>query len=115
MVTLLTLPNTMFQNRTRIPRKNFKKQGKQTDKASTSNNQPKQSDNFLIPLDTCLYCKKIGHYKRKCPYFLQYLLENGKDQVTFVDESLYLEYPNYSWWIDSGVTTHVANSLQGLH
>jgi hypothetical protein len=25
-----------------------------------------------------------------------------------------LEYPSYSWWIDSGATVHVANSLQGF-
>lgn len=43
------------------------------------------------------------------------MLDNGKDQVIFVDESLYLEYPNYFWWIDSSATTHVANSLQGFH
>jgi hypothetical protein len=52
-----------------------------------------QGDNFSIPSDTCLYYKKAGHYMRKCPKFLQYILENGKDHVTFVDESLYLEYP----------------------
>jgi hypothetical protein len=96
--------------------KKFKKHGKQYNHASSSNNnQPKQGGNFLVPPDTRLYCKKIGHYKRKCPEFLQFLLESGKDQVTFVNESLYLEYPNYSWWIDLGATVHVVNSLQGLH
>jgi hypothetical protein len=31
-----------------------------------------------------------------------------------IDESLYLCYAKFTWWVDSGVTTHVANSLPGL-
>jgi hypothetical protein len=96
-------------------KKKFKKQGKQNNWASTSNNnQSKQGANFSVPPDICLYYKKTGHYKRKYPEFPQYLLESGKAQVTFVNETLYLEYPNYSWWIDSGATVHVVNSLKGL-
>jgi hypothetical protein len=96
-------------------KKNFKNQGRQNNQASSSNNnQPRQGGSFSVPPDTCLYYKKTCLYKRKCPEFLQFLLESGKDQVTFVNESLYLEYPSYSWWIVSGATVHVANSLKGL-
>jgi hypothetical protein len=35
--------------------------------------------------------------------------------VTFVDESLFLSYSKSTWWIDSGATIHVANSLHGFH
>ena len=28
---------------------------------------------------------------------------------------MYLSYAKSTWWIDSGVTIHVANSLQGFH
>jgi hypothetical protein len=35
--------------------------------------------------------------------------------MTFVDESLFLSYSKFTWWIDSGATIHVANSLQGFH
>ena len=41
------------------------------------------------------------------------MLRKGDDTITFVDESLYLSYDKSTWWIDSGATTHVANSLQG--
>ena len=41
------------------------------------------------------------------------MLRKGEDTITFVDESLYLSYDKSTWWIDSGATTHVANSLQG--
>jgi hypothetical protein len=94
-------------------KKKFKKQMKHDQHASTSNSQPKQSGNFSVH-NTCFYCKKTWHYKRKCPDFLQYLLESVKDQVTFVDMSLYFNYPSYSWWIDSCANIHVVNSLQGL-
>jgi hypothetical protein len=61
-----------------------------------------------------MYCKEKGHYKKNCPEFLKYLLKNGNNQVTFIDESLFLEFSTGTWWFDSGVAIHVANSLQGL-
>ena len=39
--------------------------------------------------------------------------KRGTDEITFVDESLYVNFSIKSWWIDSGATTHVANSIQG--
>ena len=39
--------------------------------------------------------------------------KEGEDTITFVDESLYLNYDKSTWWIDSGATVHVANSLHG--
>jgi hypothetical protein len=37
------------------------------------------------------------------------------DLITSIDESLYLDYSSCTWWIDSGATIHVVNSLQGLN
>ena len=34
--------------------------------------------------------------------------------ITFINESLYVKYSKSTWWIDSGATVHVANSLQGF-
>ena len=42
-------------------------------------------------------------------------MKRGEDIITFIDESLYLSYAKSTWWIDSGATIHVANSLQGFH
>ena len=42
-------------------------------------------------------------------------MKRGEDFITFIDESLYLSYTKSTWWIDSGATVHVANSLQGFH
>ena len=57
--------------------------------------------------------EKKRHYKREYPEFLMELLRNGEDTITFVDESLFLNYDKSTWWIDSGATAYVANSLQG--
>jgi hypothetical protein len=46
---------------------------------------------------------------------LKHLIKKGEYIIIFVDESLYLSYAKSTWWIDSGATIHVANSLLGSH
>jgi hypothetical protein len=46
---------------------------------------------------------------------LKHLNKQGEDHVTFVDESLFFSYLKSTWWIDSGATIYVANSLQRFH
>jgi hypothetical protein len=46
---------------------------------------------------------------------LEHLNKQGEDHVTFIDKSLFLSYAKSTWWIDSGATIHIANSLQGFH
>jgi hypothetical protein len=41
--------------------------------------------------------------------------KQGNNIVSFVNESLYAQFSKSTWWIDSGATVHVANSLQGFH
>jgi hypothetical protein len=41
--------------------------------------------------------------------------KKGIDRVYFVNESLYSQFSKSTWWIDSGATVHIANSLQGFH
>jgi hypothetical protein len=43
------------------------------------------------------------------------LNKQGEDHVTFIYESLFLSYSKSTWWIDSGATIHIANSLQEFH
>ena len=64
--------------------------------------------------NACNFCKEEGHYQRDCPGFLKWMNKRGIDEITFVDESLYVDFSIKSWWIDSGATTHVANSMQGF-
>jgi hypothetical protein len=43
------------------------------------------------------------------------MAKKGIDTVSFINESLYSQFSKSTWWIDSGATVHVANSLQGFH
>jgi hypothetical protein len=75
---------------------------------STNSDQP-------VDKDQCKWCKRRGHYQKNCIEFLKHLNKQGEDNVTFVDESLFLSYLRSTWWIDSGATIHVTNSLQRFH
>ena len=99
-----------YQNNKRHfpPSKNQKESGPSK---PPQHNIQKNWENFPVEKDQCLECKGRGHYKRDFPKFLKDLLIKGEDTITFVDESLYLSYDKSTWWIDSGATFHVANSL----
>ena len=73
--------------------------------------QPQQNK-FTAEKDQGLYCKKTGHYKKDCPDYLKMIMtKKGENIITFINESLYVQYSKSTWWIDSGVTVYVANSL----
>jgi hypothetical protein len=70
-----------------------------------------QQNMFVVNKDQCLYCKE-RHYKKDCPEFLKMIMaKKGENIITFINESLYVRYSKSTWWIDSGVTVHVANYL----
>jgi hypothetical protein len=74
-----------------------------------------QQKKFTMDKDQCLHCKKMGHYKKTCPDFLKMIMaKKGENIITFINESLHLQYSKSTWWIDSDITIHVANSLQGF-
>ena len=62
----------------------------------------------------CHFFGKPGHFQKDCIGLLRWLNKKGNDIITFVDESLYVDYTTNTWWIDSGATIHVTNSLQGF-
>nr|AAP46197.1 putative gag-pol polyprotein [Oryza sativa Japonica Group] len=64
----------------------------------------------------CKFCEAEGHAQRDCEGFWAWLAKKGTnvDIVSNVDELLYVEFSHKSWWIESGATVHVANSLQGF-
>jgi hypothetical protein len=105
------------KKKNKFSKQNFKKPGTPRVSSSRPPQRPKNHGKmkiFPVDIDTCMYCKEKWHYKKNCPEFLKYLLKNSNVQVTFIDEPLFLEFSTSTWWIDSGMTIHVVNSLQGL-
>jgi hypothetical protein len=73
-----------------------------------------QKNKFVVNKDQCLCCKE-EYYKKDCPEFLKMIMtKKDENIITFINESLYIHYSKSTWWIDSGATVHVANSLQGF-
>ena len=69
--------------------------------------------------DQCKFCKKKGHWQKDCFKFKIWLEKKKKNStgtplalVCF--ESSLVDVPLNSWWIDSGASIHIANSLQGF-
>jgi hypothetical protein len=55
----------------------------------------------------------MEHYKKDCLDFLKMIMtKKGENIITFINESLYVQYSKSTWWIDLEVTVHVANFLQ---
>src|SRR5262249_3575285 len=64
----------------------------------------------------CLFCKKIRHRKKNCFKFTTWLEKKRKEEGNFFSlvcfESNMIDVSSNSWGLDSGVTVHVAITLQ---
>jgi hypothetical protein len=81
------------------PQINYSKYDKSESSSST---QPKKDG------EVCHFCGDDIHYKNVCA---KWLARKGEDYITFVDEYLYVNFSLNTWWIDSGATMHICNSL----
>jgi hypothetical protein len=94
---------------------NFSSSSSSSSKGKSSHQHRPQEAQVLVEKDQYLYCKERGHYKKNCHRYLKMIMEKrGENIISFVNESLYIEYSKTTWWIDSGATVHVVNSLQGF-
>jgi hypothetical protein len=106
MVVLIasTWLSTTKRERTSLQKTHPRKKEDKGKVVCTSSDQP-------VDKDQCMWCKKRGHYQKNCIEFLKHVKKQGEDHVIFVDKSLVLSYTKSTWWIDSGATIHIANSL----
>ena len=62
----------------------------------------------------CFFCKKKGHMKKGYSKLKIWLDKKGT-QFSFVYYESNMVHVNHNtWWIDSGSTIHVSNTLQGI-
>src|SRR6266498_3398696 len=80
----------------------------------TPQSQPQKAPQQESDSNGCYHCGKPGDRRSDCIKFIKWLARKGNDEVTFIDESFYVNYATNSWWIESGATIHVTNSLQGF-
>ena len=83
--------------------------------------QANQKGNGKIPPEAdikkvakCFFCKKKGYMKKNCPIFQKWLEKKGKSISLICYESNMASVNINTWWIDSGFTIHIANSLEGM-
>ncbi|KAG8373010.1 hypothetical protein BUALT_Bualt12G0126500 [Buddleja alternifolia] len=61
----------------------------------------------------CYFCKEKGHIQKACPKFKAWLAKKGNLFAFVCYESFITEVPLNTWWVDTGSTVHITNSLQG--
>ncbi|KAK4400091.1 Retrovirus-related Pol polyprotein from transposon TNT 1-94 [Sesamum angolense] len=73
------------------------------------------SEPFLVHLIlNSLPKEKIGHKKKDCLKYKKWLEKKGNFVSCVCYESNFVKVPDNTWWIDSGSTIHVANTMQGF-
>ena len=73
---------------------------------------PPQAD--IKKENKCFFCKRKGHVKKACPKFKKWLEKKGNISSFVCYEYNMVNVNINTWWIDSGSTIHIANSLQGM-
>ena len=57
------------------------------------------------------FCKKKGHMKKDCLKFKSWMDKKGTPFTFVCYESTMVNINHNTWWIDSGSTIHVSNTL----
>ena len=84
--------------------KNFNSPGSNNFKVKTKNMEKVR----------CHYCKTKGHYRKDCENFKEWLRAKWKADMYVYEESNLIEIPINSWWLDTGSSVHITNSLHGF-
>ncbi|KAK2997912.1 hypothetical protein RJ639_026101 [Escallonia herrerae] len=78
-----------------------------TDKASSSGTKGSSGPR-------CHFCKDKGHMRNECHKFREWLEKKGNLSICVCYESYTIDAPLNTWWVDTGATVHITNSLQGF-
>jgi hypothetical protein len=62
----------------------------------------------------CHHCKKRGRMRKDCKKFKDWLAKKGNDFNSMICESILVDIPLNTWWVDTGASVHITNSLKGL-
>ncbi len=94
-------PNNNNQFKKKGPQKQtqkwFKNEGKGQKVQPTPQSQPQKVPQQESDSNGCYHCGKPGHRRSDCIKFIKWLARKGNDEVTFIDESLYVNYATNSW------------------
>ena len=80
-------------------------------KKSANGSQTEKKEHMT---EKCHFCKKAGHYQKDCHKRKAWFEKKGIFNTFVCYESNLSEVPNNTWWLDSGATTHVTNTMQGF-
>ncbi|KAK3037571.1 hypothetical protein RJ639_030754 [Escallonia herrerae] len=78
-----------------------------TDKASSSGTKGSSGPR-------CHFCKDKGHMRKECHKFREWFEKKGNLSICVCYESYRIDAPLNTWWVDTGATVHITNSLQGF-
>ena len=97
------------------------KDNKGKGKSTYEKKKPESGEQHLKPKKphfkgNCRFCKKYGHKKADCFKYKKWLEKKKKGTLLALVcfESNTVEVSSDTWWMDTGATIHVTNSLQGL-
>ena len=85
-------------------------------KKGKGKSNPPQSKKGKMAEAECFFCHKKWHWKSNC---VSYLADKKKQVVAsssgiFVTTNIILSITSIAWVLDTGVGSHICNSLQGL-
>ncbi|KAL0374275.1 UNVERIFIED_CONTAM: Retrovirus-related Pol polyprotein from transposon TNT 1-94, partial [Sesamum radiatum] len=72
------------------------------------------SNEFFGNKFTRFFCRKTGHKKKDCPKYKKWLEKKGNFISCVCYESNFVKVLDNTWWIDSGSTINIANTMQGF-